>query len=562
MDYAYRISSGIFYKQEQLNEKLKCPMCKSKFDDPRILPCGDSVCYNCLLQKQEENNNNYLIEFTCPVCQELYKNLDPKQLAQNKLVIEILKMKPGEIYRNKSVNELVFIMKQIESKIRELKFDELAPREEIKYHCNYLRNRIDLASSKLKERVRHLDLKFYNQINEYEIDCLKHLECAEKNAQTKQQLEQLFSEFEKLKYEVSKFIQQKAMLLQEFQIDDDEVERSVNKSKEYLCQIESQLFKYNSFVFKPGKLEFIANADQIESDDILGRLFYAEKPIDSNLPTFNHTKLELSLNILDQHHIWLVEYLSPQKYLVYSSYNKLLYANLLNENGFLLNQAVVIECEEFSEKNFSIKSASLVYKNVLCVGYFNKFSNSFATSVFLYDENLKFLSLLNVKSNDRVLAIALNDSQFYTIQRAAHSKKNYMSTYQIHENQFAFIASTKEANKESDPFYFSPGLIEFRVLYERIYVMENEQMKELDEKTGIVQRIFSIQGSTFSIYMDSFIVTLDRIKNKVFYFELNGKLIKQLDLPKKLNEYEHKSLSNSKVVAFNTKNKSKVLLLE
>jgi hypothetical protein len=33
----------MFYEQSQINSKLKCPKCQDRYQDPRILPCGETV---------------------------------------------------------------------------------------------------------------------------------------------------------------------------------------------------------------------------------------------------------------------------------------------------------------------------------------------------------------------------------------------------------------------------------------------------------------------------------------------------------------------------------------
>ena len=46
---------------------MECPQCKSELDEPRRLPCGNSVCSYCV--NTTENPN----EFNCILCQSCHQ---------------------------------------------------------------------------------------------------------------------------------------------------------------------------------------------------------------------------------------------------------------------------------------------------------------------------------------------------------------------------------------------------------------------------------------------------------------------------------------------------------
>ena len=65
--------SIMFYEEQQIDEMLKCGHCKLKFDDPRMLPCGQTICNSCLetiLASVKKENNC----FKCPLCKEIHKS--------------------------------------------------------------------------------------------------------------------------------------------------------------------------------------------------------------------------------------------------------------------------------------------------------------------------------------------------------------------------------------------------------------------------------------------------------------------------------------------------------
>jgi hypothetical protein len=38
----------MFYEYEKIENQLKCPICLDKYVSPRILPCGKTLCQNCI----------------------------------------------------------------------------------------------------------------------------------------------------------------------------------------------------------------------------------------------------------------------------------------------------------------------------------------------------------------------------------------------------------------------------------------------------------------------------------------------------------------------------------
>ena len=72
----------MFYEEKEINDIIICQYCKLKYKDPRILPCGRSLCFDCieLLINKDENK---IETINCPICNEnhekpeigFYKNI-------------------------------------------------------------------------------------------------------------------------------------------------------------------------------------------------------------------------------------------------------------------------------------------------------------------------------------------------------------------------------------------------------------------------------------------------------------------------------------------------------
>lgn len=55
--------------EEKLEEMLTCSVCRDIFKDPRQLPCGHSMCMDCLQNLREHSSD---VPFRCPNCREQF----------------------------------------------------------------------------------------------------------------------------------------------------------------------------------------------------------------------------------------------------------------------------------------------------------------------------------------------------------------------------------------------------------------------------------------------------------------------------------------------------------
>jgi hypothetical protein len=39
---------ALFYDKEEIDQEMKCPSCSERYQSPRLLPCGDSICLRCI----------------------------------------------------------------------------------------------------------------------------------------------------------------------------------------------------------------------------------------------------------------------------------------------------------------------------------------------------------------------------------------------------------------------------------------------------------------------------------------------------------------------------------
>ena len=126
----------MYFDSKQVNNLLNCIKCEGRLDEPRILPCGNSICSYCSSSFQLANNK----EFQCLICNELHE-MPQKGLPISKVLVELLSFESINVSRGKAFDSLQQIMIDILKK--QNVFNRLNnPTDYIKEHFINLRNEV------------------------------------------------------------------------------------------------------------------------------------------------------------------------------------------------------------------------------------------------------------------------------------------------------------------------------------------------------------------------------------------------------------------------------------
>ena len=95
----------MYFASNQVNNLLNCKKCEGRLDEPRILPCGNSICSHCVSSIQLKENK----EFQCLICNELH-GMPQKGLLINKCLVELLSFESINVSRGKAFDSLQQIL--------------------------------------------------------------------------------------------------------------------------------------------------------------------------------------------------------------------------------------------------------------------------------------------------------------------------------------------------------------------------------------------------------------------------------------------------------------------
>ncbi len=166
----------MFYEQAVIESFLKCASCSQKYDEPRMLPCGRTICSACLdtLVKLTDKTAN---SFKCSMCQGTHEN---REFPVNKSVKDLLKASPAEVFRCDLVEKFKANLSEIELKKAELERLLLNGADLVEEHCIEIRLDVDLATERAIEEIqRHRD-SILKQINDYEAETVDLIQAGER----------------------------------------------------------------------------------------------------------------------------------------------------------------------------------------------------------------------------------------------------------------------------------------------------------------------------------------------------------------------------------------------
>lgn len=135
---------------------LNCPQCSDLLLEPRILPCGKSICYYCV------ETNEDTIQFKCVFCKSTHIIPSGGFPINNELIQQIDNKKSAEILTEEGKSFQV-LLNQMEFKLKEAEFELENGDHLISEHTKELKRQVQLAKEikvqKLNENIINMQAK-------------------------------------------------------------------------------------------------------------------------------------------------------------------------------------------------------------------------------------------------------------------------------------------------------------------------------------------------------------------------------------------------------------------
>jgi hypothetical protein len=188
-------------KADKIDSFLICVVCDNKMVDPRLLPCGNSVCHRCVdfLADTEKKR------IKCENCAKIHEMPDdgfPKNLSLQ----ELLEFAAKEVFHPNHKEEFKKLLDALEATTQSIESTLECGDVKIRDHCDKVRNHIQLAIEQPHAKLDDIHKDFMDEIDNYENKCQEKFKLIQQN-----------------KTDIKKALNESNLLLKQFKIEHTEL---------------------------------------------------------------------------------------------------------------------------------------------------------------------------------------------------------------------------------------------------------------------------------------------------------------------------------------------------
>jgi len=157
----------MFFETNQVNDALICINCEGRLEEPKMLPCGETICSFCATSFKIVDKT-----FDCLLCKQKH-DMPKNGLPNNKALVKILSIKLTKISRGKVFDTFQDSLNQIRMNINLIKHGVNDRDDYIKEHCIELKNNVQLVVEEAIQQINDFMMLINKEIDEYEKEQLK-----------------------------------------------------------------------------------------------------------------------------------------------------------------------------------------------------------------------------------------------------------------------------------------------------------------------------------------------------------------------------------------------------
>ena len=503
----------MFYQESEINEHLTCPKCKNKFNDPRLIDCGGSLCKACidLLIIDDESR------FKCPICEELHE-ISTNGFLKNERIAKFCDLKAKEVSRTPEIDSLRAQLDELKRSSDEFSNMIDFSGAKIKEHCKDLRAKVRLSKEKLIESLKGHNMDLIGQINKYEQDLSVKNEI---NDEDKLKFKESVEEPNKTHSEWMDYLGQ-------FDLNDEKLKLASFYLKHSLENLNYKRGQLVDQIFNGRLLNFVENATQ-NSSSLLGRFEDDDSQL-VYLKQLNHLKsyglrvrlydftnacspsiLFLGVQFLNNGNICIAyhdEYDDdhPLKLFMFDAgFNK------------LANQS--FQLSKFDEfKLAKLKSSLIFFCLSTCHDYdYDNNERPDESRITRLDDDFKKLNEIDV--DYEIKAVEGFESHLYCLSATKDVNKQIF----VYDENLVQIMSIGQHEDLGEPFFISDTFKKMRVSELYFVFLDGKQAVFINRRNGLVEKQFNVDSLDFILYGDGLnAFKYDAANCNLVKYDLNG----------------------------------------
>jgi hypothetical protein len=510
----------MFFQADAINNVLICDVCDNKMVDPRLLPCGRSVCHRCVDILADTDKK----KIKCQNCAKTHEIPDegfPKILALQKL----LDFEAKEVYHSNHIEEFKRFLDILNATKQTIESTLECGDATIRDHCDKVRNDMQLAIEQAREKLDEIHKDFMDQIDNHEKECQAKFKLIQQNK----------VDTEKTLNESNELLSRSNNLLKQFKIDSTELATLFESNHSMLTNLKQIKDGIQREMFNESLLKF--EKQKSFDSSVIGKI------VKQNIELYFLENIE---NMRELDFISKKEYngyfpiLQPFKsnsfLCLYEKKNNLNLLCLDKNGNTLFEKKDLIKNKSIEEiKLFLFRSShKIVY--IYTEEKHLKQTNSFY-NLRSYDENFNLLA--KIKLDKETDVFETNGENLFLFD-----KNEKCSTISMYNHNLEMVQKFGQENPLL-PFYFSLKVDIFLVSNQ--YFIINEPIIDEDDvnhnsvtiinrTNGLVEGSFIIHEHfhQMQLYLDKFLITFNYETCVLKCYNFKGDLLHKITLDDKL----------------------------
>jgi hypothetical protein len=513
----------MFYQADKIDSILICDVCENKMVDPRLLPCGKSVCHRCVDLLADTDKKR----IKCQNCAKTHEIPD-EGFLKNLAIQKLLEFEAKEVFHPNHIEEFKKFLDILDKTKQSIEATMECGDAKIRDHCDKVRNDMQLAIEQAHAKLDEIHKDFMDEIDKHEKEFQAKFKTIQQNK----------VDIDKALNESNELLSKSNHLLKQFKIDSTELATLFESAHSILINLETIKDGIHREMFNESLLKF-EKQKSIDSN-LVGRI------VKQNIELYFLENVE---NMRELNFISKIEwtryfpFLQPFKsnsFLFLYTEKNILNLLCLDKNGNTLFEKSDLvknkEIENFIKLYFDIsKNNKIVY---IFTGEKHLNQKKTFNNLHSFDENFNLLA--EIKLDREPKGIELNGENLFIFNE--NEKSSTISMY----NHSLEIVQTFGQENSILPFFFSTGIHRFLIsnqyfiFYELIFDddgdVDHTGVTIINRSNGLVESSFKIYehfGQT-QLYLDKFLITFNKLNCFIKCYNFKGDLLHNITLDKKL----------------------------
>lgn len=532
----------MFYEEQSINEKLLCPFCQTRFQDPVLLPCVEFICQKCILSYIEERADKLLNTFKCCICDENHA-IPSNGFPKSKRMSILLTVKPKKVYTTSGIETLKAEINNCFEKINYIRSQTSEKEKFVEEFFDLKQQQINqITESKIFE-INRRSRELLDQMDRLKSEQLESLRGGQQQQSNNEESDHL------KKAEAFCMRWMEKLSSSEIVVDSDD-DQDLQSFQTLLDKKRTQLDSYN---LSANQIDFVSNEDELKST-VLGKI----KTKGQMQDICYHKKLDISsnLDLIENFLLDLNQFRNGCVVATYVKYLTFIQRNTSCNNNFNLDVCIFNANECGIRKKFNVLNTFM--RREIDHAVTRSLSNGTHILISIFFETIRAQYLIVVSnepakkyeflfSTDLECKISIDTDRVYAINTCEQKIDVYDLTLKAIES-IDF--------KPNFVFMFDPA-VSIKICDELLYACSNNQVQKYRLPDLKLIQSFNISLAYLPIsrqLIEDYAIL--RYRDHLKYINLNNGTISSrgvIDLDLSDSSLQMRALDDDTFIFFNTK---------